>query len=57
MSVSHSSNFEESYSLKTGMSCSNEMVRFVCFCVVHRVFVHWHITSSKGSVGVGGGSG
>ena len=57
MSVSHSSNFVELYSLKTAMSCSNELVRFVCFCVVHKVFVYWHITSLKGSAGVAGGGG
>ena len=56
MSVSHSSNFVESYSLKTSMSSSNELVRFVCFYVVHKGFVYWSITSPKGSVGVGGGS-
>ena len=53
MSVSHSSNFVESCSLNTAMSCSNEFFRFVCFCVVHKVFVYCHITSLKGSVGVG----
>ena len=53
MSVIHSSNFVESHSLKTAMSCSNELVRFVFFCVVDKVFVYWHITSSKGSVCVG----
>ena len=37
--------------------CSNEFVRFVCFCVVHKVFVYCHITSLKGSVGVGRGGG
>ena len=55
MSVSHSSNFVELYSLKTAMSCSNEFVRFVCFCVVHKVFVYWHTTSLKVSAGVSGG--
>ena len=40
ISISHSSNFEESYSLKTAMSYSNELVRFVCFCVVLKVFVY-----------------
>ena len=39
MSVMHSSNFVESYSLKAAMSRSNELVRFVCFCVVHKMFV------------------
>ena len=57
MSVSHSSSLVESYSLKTAMSCSNEFVRFDCFCVVHKVFVYCYITSPKGSVGGGGGSG
>ena len=55
--ISHSSNLVESYSLKTAMSCSNELVRFLCFCVVHKVFVYWCITSPKGSVGVGVGGG
>ena len=31
MSVSHSSNSVESYLLNTAMSCSNELVRLVCF--------------------------
>ena len=57
MSVSHSSNFVESFSLKTAMSCSNEFIKFVCFCLVHKVFVSCHITSPKGSIGVGGGGG
>ena len=42
---------------KTVMSCSNELGRFVCFCMVHKVFMYWCITSPKGSVGVGGGGG
>ena len=37
------------------MSCSKDFVRFVCFCIVHKVSVYWHITSPEGSVGVGGG--
>ena len=57
MSVSHSPNFVEWHSLKTAMSCSRELVRFICFCVLHKVFVYWHITSPKGSFGVGGGGG
>ena len=57
MSVGHFSYFVESCSLKTAMSCSNEFVKFVCFCVVHKVFVYCCITSAKGSVGVGGGGG
>ena len=40
ISISHSPNFVESYLLKTDMSCSNELVRLICFCVVHRVFVY-----------------
>ena len=44
----HSSNFVELCSLKTTMPCSNEFVRFVCFCMVHKVFVYCHITSLKG---------
>ena len=55
MSVGHSSNLVELYSLKTAMSCSNELVRFVCFCVVHKVFMYWCITSLNGSVGAGAG--
>ena len=43
----------ESYSLKTVISCSKKLVRFVCLCVVHNVLVYWHVTSLKGSVGVG----
>ena len=35
------------------MSHSKELVRFVCFCVVHNVLVYCHITSPKGSVGAG----
>ena len=57
MSVNHSSSMVESCSLKTAMSCSNEFVRYDCFCVVHKVFVYCHITSLKGSVCVGGGGG
>ena len=57
ISISHSSNFVESYSLKTAMFHSNELVRFVCFCVVHKVSVYWCITHPKGSVGVGEGGG
>ena len=53
ISINQSSNFVELYSLKTAMSCSKELVRFVCFCVVHNVLVYWCITSPKGSVGVG----
>ena len=55
MSVSHSSNLVESCLLKTAVSCSNDFVKFVCFCVVHKVFVYFCITSLKGSVGVVGG--
>ena len=51
--VNHSSNFAESCSLKTAMSCSSEFVKFVCFCVVYNVSVYWHITSLKDSEGVG----
>ena len=52
ISINQSSHFVESYSLKTVMSCSKELGRFVCFCVVHNVSVYWHIISPKGSVGV-----
>ena len=31
ISVSHSSNFVEPFSLKTAISCSNELVRFIGF--------------------------
>ena len=57
ISINHSTltTFVESYSLKTVMSCGKELVRFVCFCVVHKVLVYWHITSPKGSVSVGRG--
>ena len=55
MSVSHSSNLVELCSLKTAILCSNEFVRFDCFCVVHKMFVYCHTTSPKGSVCVGGG--
>ena len=37
ISISQSSYFVGSYSLKRAMSCSNELARFVCFCVVHKV--------------------
>ena len=57
MSINHSSSLAESCSLKTSISCSSEFVRFYCFCVVHKVFVDWTITSPKGSVGEGGGGG
>ena len=57
MSVSHSSNLVELCSLKTAVSCSNELVRFDCFCVVYKVFVYCCITSLKGSVGEGVGDG
>ena len=54
ISISHSSNFVELCSLKTAMSCSNKLVRFVCFCVVHKVFMGTDVSLSlKGSVGVG----
>ena len=53
ISINQSSNFVESYSLKTVMTCSKELVRFVCFCVVHNALAYWHITSPKGSVCVG----
>ena len=55
MSISHSSSLVELCSLKTAMSYSNGLVRFDCFCVVHKMFVYCLITSLKGSVGVGGG--
>ena len=51
--IDHSFNFVKLHSLKTVMSCSSELVRFVCFCVVHKVLVYWCITSLKGSAGVG----
>ena len=35
------------------MTCTRELVRFVCFCVFHNVSVYWCITSPKGLVGVG----
>ena len=57
MSISHSSSLVESCSLKTATSCSNEFLRFDCFCVVHKVFVYCHITSLKSSAGVGGDGG
>ena len=57
MSISHSSSFVESCLLKTARSCSNEFIRFDCFCVVHKVSVHSHITYPKGEVGVGEGGG
>ena len=53
ISINQSSNFVESYSLKTAISFSKELVKIVCFCVVHKVLVYWHITSLKGSIGVG----
>ena len=40
ISISQSSNFVESRSLKTVMSCNNELVRFVCFCVVHKMSMY-----------------
>ena len=55
ISVKQSSNFVESYSLKMAISYSKELVRFVCFCMVHNVLVYWCITSMKGSVGLGRG--
>ena len=39
------------------MSCSNKLVRFVCFCVVDKVFMYCCITSPKGLDGIGGGGG
>ena len=57
MSVNHSSSLVESCSLKTGISCSSEFVRFDYFCVVHKVFVYCHITSLMGSAGMGGEGG
>ena len=40
ISINQSSNFVESYLLKTVMSCSNELVRFACLYVVHNVSVN-----------------
>ena len=40
ISVNQSYNFVESYSLKTVISCSKELVQFVCFCVVCNVLVY-----------------
>ena len=57
MSISHSYSLVELCSLKTAMSCSNEFIRFDCFCVVHKVSVYFCIISPKSSVGVGGGGG
>ena len=53
MSRSQSSNLVESCSLKTGISCIKEFVRLDCFCVEHKVSVHWCNTSLKGSAGEG----
>ena len=53
ISVNHFSNSVESCLLKTAISCSRELVRCVCFCVVHSVSVYWHTTSQNGSVSVG----
>ena len=39
------------------MSCNSELVRFDCFCVVHKVSVYCCVTSPMGSVDVGGGGG
>ena len=50
--VNHSSNFAESCSLKMAMSCSKELVRCVCFCVVYSVSMYRSTTSPNGSVGV-----
>ena len=55
MSVSQSSSLVESCSLKTGISYSNEFMRFDCFCVVHKVSMYCCITSLKGSAGTGAG--
>ena len=57
MSDNHSLSLVESCSLKTAMSYSSELVRFDCFCVVHKVSVYCPITSPKGSVDVGVGGG
>ena len=54
MSVSQSSSLVESCSLKTDISCSNEFVRFYCFCMVHKVSVYSCITSLRDSTGAGG---
>ena len=54
MSVSQSSNLVASHSLKTGISCSEEIVRLDCFCVEHKVSAYCHITSLRGLAGVGG---
>ena len=53
ISVNHSSNFVKLHLLKTVMSCSSELVRFVCLCVVHNVPVYSCITSPKDLAGVG----
>ena len=55
MSVSQSSTLIELCSLKTGISFSNELMRFDCFCVVHKVSAYCCVTSLEGSTGVGGG--
>ena len=57
VSINQSSNFVESYSLNTAMSHSKELVRFVCYWVVHKVLMYWHTTSPKGLVGRGEGCG
>ena len=55
MSVRHSSSLVELCSLKMAVSCSSDLVRYDCFCVVCKVSVYYHITSLKGLLGVGGG--
>ena len=40
ISFNHSSNFVESYSLKRAITCSSELVRFICFCVVQNMSVY-----------------
>ena len=56
ISTSQSSKCVVSCSLNTGIYCSKEVVRLVCFLAEHRVFMQCHIISPKGSVGAGGWS-
>ena len=51
--INNSSSFVESCSLTMAIFCSRELVRCVCFCVVHSVSMYWCTTSPNGLVGVG----
>ena len=49
ISLSQSSNFVASHLSNVGMSWSKDMVRFVCCCVAHKVWVYFCVAVYRGS--------